>query len=156
MHRVTEIVPADRADAARAGATLTLSHGERHLRRKVIALGDGTDILIDLPDARQLCHGDQLIIEDGRAVAIAAADEPLMEVTTSGHPSLAVLAWQIGNRHLAAEIRADRILLERDHVIREMLTGLGATVSDVDAPFHPEAGAYARGHHHGAHKHAHD
>ena len=77
---------------------------------------------------------------------------------------LAELAWHIGNRHLAAAIRADRILILRDHVIKAMLEGLGAKVADVVEPFTPVRGAYS-GHGHGhddhhdhdhGHHHGHD
>jgi urease accessory protein len=74
---------------------------------------------------------------------------------------LTVLAWQIGNRHLPAQILEDRILIRRDHVIADMLKGLGATVTEITAPFDPEGGAYGdpqhghdHGHHHG-HGHSH-
>ena len=71
------------------------------------------------------------------------------------------LAWHLGNRHLPAEIDAQRILIRYDHVIVEMLKGLGATVQEVSAPFNPEGGAYGEhnrqpGHHHGHHHHDHD
>ena len=66
---------------------------------------------------------------------------------------LARLAWHIGNRHLAAAIDGQRILLRRDHVIGHMLEHLGATVRNVDAPFDPEGGAYQDDHHHGDHDH---
>ena len=80
---------------------------------------------------------------------------------------LAELAWHIGNRHLAAAIEAKRILILRDHVIKAMLEGLGATVTDTVEPFIPMTGAYSghaahHGHEHGhshadgAHHHHHD
>jgi urease accessory protein len=68
------------------------------------------------------------------------------------------LAWQIGNRHLAAEITETAIRLRSDHVIRDMLIGLGATVEDIEAPFDPEGGAYGgthASHHHHDHDHDH-
>ncbi|MDX8451108.1 urease accessory protein UreE, partial [Mesorhizobium sp. VK3C] len=68
---------------------------------------------------------------------------------------LTELAWHIGNRHLAAAIEADRILILRDHVIKAMLEGLDATVSEVLLPFSPVRGAYS-GHGHGHDHHAHD
>ena len=78
---------------------------------------------------------------------------------------LAELAWHIGNRHLAAAIEADRILILRDHVIKAMLEGLGATVTDVVEPFTPVRGAYSghgrtimaitHGHDHHDHEHGH-
>ena len=62
------------------------------------------------------------------------------------------LAWHLGNRHLAAQIELERILIQRDHVIRDMLISLGATVTEVIEPFQPVRGAY---HSHGGHSHGH-
>jgi len=131
-----------------AYARATLAHAERHLRRRLLALDNGDEILVDLPQAVAFEDGDALVLEDGRSVEIAAANEDLYEVTAESGPSIAELAWHLGNRHLPAEVQPDRILIARDHVIHAMLTGLGASVRDIRAPFRPLRGAY--------HSHAHD
>jgi urease accessory protein len=134
-----------------------LAHDERHLRRKVVALIDGSRVLVDLPEPVALAAGDALVLEDGRLVTIAAADEDLLEVTARDAVHLAELACHIGNRHLPAAISADRILFLRDHVIKAMLEGLGAGVREVVTGFEPVRGAYSgQGHsddHHGHHHH---
>lgn len=143
---------------------VVLTSDERHLRRKVLTLGNGDRILVDLPQATMLSHGDRLVLEDGREAEILAAEEDLMEVVPRDPLHLLELAWHLGNRHLPAQIETGRILVARDHVIRDMLAGLGATVRDVSAPFQPVRGAYhhheggghaAHGHHHD-HDHPHD
>lgn len=144
--------------APQIAGTAVLQHDERHLRRKAIKLTDGTKILVDFPEPVVLASGDQLVLDDGTVVTISAADEPLYEITARDHTHLVQLAWHIGNRHLAAAIESDKILILRDHVIKAMLTGLGATVRDITAPFNPVRGAYAGhepGHHH-SHGHTHD
>ncbi|TIR81351.1 MAG: urease accessory protein UreE, partial [Mesorhizobium sp.] len=83
-----------------------------------------------------------------------AAPEEVYDIRARDSVHLTELAWHIGNRHLAAAIEADRILILRDHVIKAMLEGLGAAVSEVLEPFSPVRGAYSgHGHDHG---HAHD
>jgi len=156
MRRVTTIRRA-RDGAAASGPSVLLQHDERHLRRKVVALPDGGNVLVDFPEAVLLRAGDELVLEDGSVVAVAAAVEDLCEVTARDAVHLAELAWHIGNRHLAAEISADRILIQRDHVIKAMLAGLGAGVRDVSEPFNPVRGAYAgpTGDHHDHHQHGH-
>lgn len=129
-----------------------LAHDERHLRRKAITLDGGERVLVDLPDPVTLEHGDRLMLEDGRHVEVAAAEEELLEIVPRDRQHLAELCWHIGNRHLAAQVEAGRVLILRDHVIRDMLVGLGATVSDAVEPFHPVRGAYS-GHSHGHHHH---
>jgi urease accessory protein len=110
--------------------------------------------LLDLPHAILLPGGAGLLLEDGRIVEVRARIEPLLEVRAKDAASLLRLAWHIGNRHLSAQIEPDRILIRLDHVIAIMLTGLGATVTEIEAPFDPEGGAY--GGRHASHEHGHD
>lgn len=132
--------------------TLELTHDARHLRRKVFDLGDGNRMLIDLPEATVLHQGDRLILEDGTCVRICAADEDLYDICATDAVHLSQLAWHIGNRHLAAEIRGGSIRILRDHVIKDMLEKLGAQVDEIRAPFVPVRGAYSQHH---AHNHGH-
>ncbi|WP_394690375.1 urease accessory protein UreE [Hoeflea sp.] len=140
-------------------ATITLDETARHRRRMRLVsdrLDTGATItfLLDLPEARLLRHGDGLLLDDGRVIEVRAKPEALMEVRGRDAQHLLALAWQIGNRHLAAEITAETIRIRRDHVIRDMLIGLGANVQEIEAPFDPEGGAYGGAHH--AHGHSHD
>jgi urease accessory protein len=123
---------------------ITLESAERHLRRKLIALPDGFEVLVDFEKPAQLGHGDCLVLDDGRLIEVIAAEEDVMEVRAA---NLTAVAWHIGNRHLEAQIEADRILIRRDHVIADMLKRLGADVKNVREPFAPEHGAY-HGHAH--------
>lgn len=144
------------ARAAEAGKlpsphdTVVLAHDERHLRRRVILTAHEEKILVDLPEPTHLKQGDRLVLDDERTVGVIASTEPLLEIRPRDLLHLAELCWHIGNRHLAAQIEEGRILILRDHVIRAMLEGLGATVSDVSEPFEPVHGAYSpHGHSHG-------
>lgn len=140
-----------------AGA-ITLDETARHRRRMAMTSDNGIAFLLDLPEARLLRHGDGLVLDDGRVIEVRAEPEALYEVRGRDVRHLLALAWQIGNRHLAAQIEAERILIRRDHVIGDMLEGLGATVTEVSAPFDPEGGAYGgahAGHHHHDHGHGH-
>ena len=98
-----------------------------------------------MPRTTVLRGGDGLKLEDGRVILVRAADEPLLEVTAAAQ-QLARLAWHIGNRHLPAQFGAGCILIREDSVIEAMLSGLGATVRHVAAPFTPEPGAYDSDH----------
>lgn len=142
-----------RAAGAPAGQ-ITLTEDKRHRRRLRLVSDNGIEFLLDLPEARLLRTGDKLVLEDDRLIEVIAASEPLFEVRARDPRHLVKIAWQIGNRHLAAEILDGHILIRRDHVIRDMLQGLGATVIEVEAPFDPEGGAYG-GHHEGHHHEGH-
>src|ERR1700685_3121872 len=93
---------------------VTLSYDERHRRRLRFLAEAGTESLLDLPRTTVLRAGDGLRLEDGRVILVAAADEPLLEVSAADPHQLARLAWHIGNRHLPAQIATARILIRED------------------------------------------
>lgn len=132
--------------------TVTLPSHLRHLRRKVLHLSNGDMVMLDLKEAVLFHHGDRLLLDNGDTVEIHAAPEKLFAIKGLGTLHLIELAWHLGNRHLSAQIEETRILVPRDHVIRGMLEGLGATVEEVEEPFQPARGAY---HAHGGHDHGH-
>lgn len=131
-----------------------LSHDERRVRRRVIPLVHGDEVAIDFPQTITLQQHDCLQLEDGRLVEIIAGEEQLYEVRGRDAKHLMQLAWHIGNRHAKAQIETewegngDRILILRDHVLKDMLVGLGATVTGISEPFSPMDGAYAHDHGH--------
>lgn len=129
------------------GDHITLDAEARHLRRKLLVTAQGAEVLVDFERAVQLEDGDCLVLETGVLVKIVAAEEALIEVRGRDVQHLAKLAWHIGNRHLAAQIEAERILIRADAVIARMLEQLGATVKPIRELFAPEAGAY-HGHGH--------
>ncbi|MBF9042672.1 urease accessory protein UreE [Rhodobacterales bacterium HKCCE4037] len=121
---------------------VTLSYDDRFLRRKVLSTQDGSRFLVDLAHTTSLDHGDAFELDDGSLIEVNAATEPLLEVTGD---DLVRLAWHIGNRHTPCQIEAGRLLIKRDHVIRDMLGKIGATLREVEEPFTPEGGAYGHG-----------
>ena len=137
---------------------VTLPHDLRHLRRKLLHLSNGDMVMLDLKEAVLFHHGDRLVLDSGDTVEVRAAPEKLFEVRARDPLHLIELAWHLGNRHLSAQIEEGRILILRDHVIRAMLEGLGATVAEIEEPFQPARGAYHShgGQSHGSHAHGHD
>lgn len=134
---------------------VVLDHGDRHRRRMAMRGVGGTAFLLDLPDATVLDDGDALVLEDKRLVWVEAAAERLLEIRAGSEHALRRLIWHIGNRHIPAEIGPDAVWIADDHVLAEMVQGLGGTAMPVERPFRPEGGAYAGGHSHG-HRHSHD
>ncbi len=82
-----------------------------------------------------------------------AAEEDLVEVRGRDAAAFARIAWHLGNRHLPTQIDHDRLLIRDDHVIVDMLKGLGAEVRKVRVPFDPEGGAYGQHNHDTGHRH---
>jgi urease accessory protein len=132
---------------------VVLDYDQRHRRRIVVKGVKGTEILLDLAEVPDLRDGDALVLDSGERVVVEAAPEDLMEITCADPVHLARIAWHLGNRHLAAEIRGTAIRIRTDHVIAAMAAGLGATVRPISAPFNPEGGAYGSAHNHKAHSH---
>lgn len=138
-----------------AADTVVLDFDGRHRRRLAMTGRDGLHFLLDLPEAVALADGDLLELEDGRFVRVAAAPESLAEIEAVDLPALVRIAWHLGNRHLPTELTGDRLRIRRDHVIEDMVTGLGGVVRAIEAPFNPEGGAYGHGQVHG-HDHGQD
>ncbi|MEM9098021.1 MAG: urease accessory protein UreE [Pseudomonadota bacterium] len=134
--------------------TVMLPYQERFLRRRLLTTSRGEAVLLDLAEAKELADGEALLLDDDRAIRVIAAAEPLADVRCEPS-SLARLAWHIGNRHTPCQVEANRLLIQRDHVLEAMLEGLGATITHVEEPFRPEGGAYGHGRTHG-HAHSHD
>lgn len=143
---------------------ITLDWGDRHRRRVLLTDDAGGEFLLDLPQALHLADGDGLQLDAGGWIEVHAADEAVMDVTATDAAALARLAWHIGNRHKPVQIlSAGALRLSQDHVLVEMVRGLGGAVELKQAPFQPEPGAYAttkggpalHSHDH-AHDHGHD
>jgi urease accessory protein len=146
MLRIAAVVSRSELDQSRVIDCVFLDATDRHRRRVVLVGENGATYLLNLPEPRQLREGDGLVLEDGKIVRVAGKPEPLIEIAAPDAPSLARLAWQIGNRHTDVQIIGDRLRIRRDHVLEAMLRGLGASLSSLEAPFEPESGAYAHGH----------
>ncbi len=124
-----------------ASLRVVLGYDERFLRRKRLITTAGEGFLVDLAETTNVLAGDAFELSDGRLVEVAAAAEAVLVVTGD----LTRLAWHIGNRHTPCQIEADRLVIRADHVLADMLRGLGATVTPAEAPFTPEGGAYGMG-----------
>jgi urease accessory protein len=116
----------------------------------------GRDLLLQLPRGAALRPGERLLSQDGAVqVQVQAAPEPVMQVSSSEPLALLQAAYHLGNRHVAMELHADRLVVLQDPVLAELLRQRGLTVELLQLPFQPEAGAYeGLGHHH-AHSHNH-
>jgi len=138
-------------DAAREVDRVLLDFDRRHRRRVVLHTERGQELLVDLPQAARLRDGDGLELDSGGVVRVCARPEALLDIHAVAPADLARIAWHLGNRHLPVQLLGTHLRIRADHVIEAMVRGLGGHVAHVEAPFDPEAGAYA-----GGHSHAHD
>ena len=140
--------PAD----ALATERLVLPFDLRSKTRLRTRLASGEEAGLFLERGSVLRAGDRLLSNDGRVVEVVAAPEAVMEVRSSDALLLARAAYHLGNRHVAVELQPGLVRFARDHVLGEMVRGLGLTVVDSEAPLEPESGAYGG---HGGHAHPH-
>ena len=159
MMHVDRVLSAGSWDPASATDTVLIDFDRRYRRRIALKTEGGADLLLDLAQAVRLRDGDGLPTETG-VVRVKAKPEPLLEIHAHDDGELVRIAWHLGNRHLPVQLCGDRIRIRADHVIAEMVEGLGGHVDDIEAPFDPEPGAYAAGggghHHHHGDDHDHD
>ncbi len=144
-------MPAGGWDAGREVDTVLVDYDRRHRRRILLTTEAGHDVLLDLPHAARLRHGDGLLLDDGGVVRVQARPEKLADIHAHDDGDLVRIAWHLGNRHLPVQLLGEHIRIRTDHVIEERVELLGGHVEHVTAPFDPEAGAYA-----GGHQHSHD
>jgi len=147
MH-AESVLPAGSWDPAREVDRVLIDFDRRHRRRILLPTEAGNEVLLDLPQATRLRHGDGLALDDGGVVRVCAKPESLLEIHAHDEGELVRIAWHLGNRHLPVQLLGDRIRIRADHVIEAMVEGLGGHVDPIEAPFDPEAGAYADGHQH--------
>ncbi|MBG0811340.1 urease accessory protein UreE [Methylosinus sp. H3A] len=152
--RAAHVLLAGSWDKKRERGTATLDWDERHRRRRSLTSDQGEPFLLDLAEAARLADGDGLALEDGSVIRVVAKQESVLEIR-AGTAGLARLAYHLGNRHLAIQIFADRLVIREDAVIAAMVDGLGGVATRRELPFDPEGGAYD-GHATHGHNHHHN
>jgi urease accessory protein len=151
--------------SGRADARLVLPFDLRQKSRLLATLDSGEEIGLTLPRGTVLRGGDRLQVSDGRLVEVVAAPEQVSIVRSADARQLARAAYHLGNRHVAVQVTSNSLRFLRDHVLDDMLRGLGLPVDSDLLPFEPEGGAYSQahghshdhghGHSHGGHGHSH-
>jgi urease accessory protein len=132
----------------RPAARLVLPFEQRQRSRLLAVMDNGEEVGLLLPRGTVLRGGDRLQVSDGRLVEVVAAPEQVSIVRGADARTLARGAYHLGNRHVAVHLTADSIRYLRDHVLDDMLRGLGLKVEADVLPFEPEAGAYSPSHAH--------
>jgi urease accessory protein len=148
MLRAASVLHSGEFDDARVADRVVLDADDRNRRRLVLTGQGGTTFLLDLPQATALKDGDGLLLDTGAVVRVTGLAEPLAEITAATPLDFVRLAWHLGNRHADVAFAPGVLRVRRDHVLEAMASGLGATVTAVEAAFDPEPGA--------AHDHAPD
>ena len=128
---------------------IELSYDERFLRRKKLTSYNGIEFLVDLKNTTSLKKDDMFKLDSGLLINVRYKIEELLEIKGN---NLMHLIWHIGNRHIPCQIEENRILIQNDKVIEEMILRLNGQTKVVLEAFDPEGGAYGIGRTHG-HRH---
>jgi urease accessory protein len=155
MRRAVAVHPRGQWPEDQMVDAVTLAFLDRHRRRIRLVSDSGTPVLLDLPHARHLADGDGLALDGGGFIRVYSAVEPVLDIETAERTGLLRIAWHLGNRHLPLQVVSDHLRIREDHVIAEMVAGLGGRITRREAAFDPEFGAYAEpAHgHHARHEH---
>jgi urease accessory protein len=156
MPRATRVLPASERRDGAVLDTLILPYAQRQAHKGFLFGVKGTCVELDLAEPIRLRTDDALVLDDGALVEVVAEPEPLIEARATDLAALARLAWHLGDRHVPVQVLERKLRLKRDPAIEEMLASLGAKVVAIEAPFEPEAGAYAAPADHHHHDHDHD
>jgi urease accessory protein len=146
--RAEAVLPAGSWNETREVDRVLIDFDRRHRRRLLLRTEQGREVLLDLPQAARLRDGDGLAVDAGGVVRVCARPEPLLEIHAHDERDMIRIAWHLGNRHLPVQLLGGRMRVRADHVISDMVQGLGGHVDEILAPFDPEPGAYAGGNHH--------
>jgi urease accessory protein len=162
MLTVNKLIPQGRGLApvlVRRAATVELDWDVRQKSRFDATDSQGRQLGVFLPRGTAVRGGDVLVAEDGSLVRVVAAPQPVLVVRhcpEHGSPfDLLRAAYHLGNRHVQLELQPDHLKLEPDHVLADMLRQMHLVVTEAQAPFEPEGGAYATGGHGHGHSHGH-
>jgi len=136
-----------------AAARLELPFELRSKSRLRTMLSTGEEAGLVLERGTVLRGGDLLLAEDGRVIEVVAAVERVSTVSASDAWALSRAAYHLGNRHVALQVGAGWLRYLHDHVLDDMVRGLGMNVTVEEAAFEPEAGAYGASAHSHAHAH---
>jgi urease accessory protein len=146
------------ATGSLAAEQLVLPFELRQKSRLRARLASGRGVGLFLERGIVLRGGDLLLADDGTVVEVVAALETVSTVRDSDATRLARAGYHLGNRHVPVEIGSGWLRYGHDHVLDDMVRGLGLTVVVEQAPFEPEAGAYGHTHsqgHDDVHEHGH-
>lgn len=132
----------EKSDEVSGDMTICLSFDERNKSRGKAAAQDGQMVVWFLQRGEYLQQNDMLKTDCGQFVQIVAAEEPVSKVTTDDPFLLTRAAYHLGNRHVPLQVEPTMLLYQPDHVLDDMIRGLGLTVERIHSAFQPEDGAY--------------
>ena len=128
---------------------ISLTYEERFIRRKKLITDKGVEFLVNLKEVKNIDENQFFELDNGKLIKIVSKKENLIEITGD---NINKIIWHLGNRHVQVEIKNNKVLIEDDPIILDMILKLKGNVKKVFEKFNPEGGAYGLGRTH-SHKH---
>ena len=128
---------------------ISLTYEERFIRRKKLITDNGVEFLVNLKEAKNIDENQFFELDNGKLIKIVSKKENLIEITGD---NINKIIWHLGNRHVQVEIKNNKVFIEDDPIILDMILKLNGNVNKVFEKFNPEGGAYGLGRTH-SHKH---
>ncbi len=144
-----------KVDTGYPTGSLTLPLESRNRSRLKVLLDDGTEVGLFLPRGTVLRNGDLVASDSGQVIEIKAAPETVSNAQCDDPLMLSRACYHLGNRHVLLQIESGFVRYLHDHVLDDLVGGLGLSVTVEQAPFEPEPGAYGDYGHAEGHAHHH-
>ena len=125
--------------------SVVLNWEERRKSRQRLKTTKGIEIAVALPTGTILYNGDILYINNNSYIAVEAAEEDVVVIYPDDMTKGAVIAYEIGNRHLPISINGDTIMTPYNHVLEDYLKKEAIQYEHKRDVFEP----IKRGHSHG-------
>lgn len=127
---------------------VVLTYAERQKSRHKCETACGKTLGWFIDRGIVLASDDLLVCTNGELVRVIAAPESVCDVFVEDKLLFARLAYHLGNRHVPLQLVGHTLRFQQDHVLEQMVEGLGGQAQHVCQPFHPESGAYHSHRHH--------
>ncbi|PZX07346.1 urease accessory protein [Psychrobacillus insolitus] len=85
----------------------------------------GREIGIRLSESRELSAGDVLYMDEKNIILIEVFPDDVIVIEPRNMNEMGTIAHQLGNRHLPAQFEDDKMLVQYDYLVEELLEDLG-------------------------------
>ncbi|MDP1418289.1 urease accessory protein UreE [Peribacillus simplex] len=118
------------------------------LRKRILRVktDHGNEIGIRLKENKDLLDGDILYMDENNMIVIHTIDDDILTILPTTLGQMGDIAHQLGNRHLPAQFDGDKMLVQYDYLVEELLM-------EMDIPFRREKRKVKQAFRHIGHSH---
>ncbi len=101
-----------------------LSSDDLVKRIQRVTTDHGKEIGIRLRQPKDLTDGDILFMNDDNIIVVSVTADDLLVIRPVSIKQMGEIAHQLGNRHLPAQFEGDKMLVQYDYLVEELLQQL--------------------------------